>query len=62
VEERWVCAEELAVGEDGSGEGVGEPVEGDGVEEFVGGGRGGCPGLEFFADPVAGGWWSAVMK
>jgi hypothetical protein len=54
VEKRWVCAEELAVRVNGSWEGVGEPVEGDGVEEFVWGGRGGGPGLEFFSDPA---WW-----
>ena len=45
------AAEEVDVGVDGAGEGLGEPVEGDGVEDGFGGWGGVGPGLEFLADP-----------
>ncbi len=50
---------ELAVGVDAAGEGLGEPVQGDGVENVVGGGPrlGVGPAEEFVADPGELGDW-----
>lgn len=52
VEESRIGAEELAIREDGSRERVGQPVERDGVEEFVVGWAFSGPGEELLADPV----------
>ena len=53
--------EEVDVGVDCAGEGLGEPVEGDGVEDGFGGGRGVGPGLEFLADPGVCQWCDGGM-
>ncbi len=54
-----VLGVELAVGVDAAGEGLGEPVQGDGVENVVGGGpRAGVgPAEELVADPGELGDW-----
>jgi len=52
MEESRIGAEELAIREDGSRERVGQPVECDGVEEFVVRRAFGGPGEELLADPV----------
>jgi len=54
MEEGGFGAEELAVGEDGAGEGFGEPVEGYGVEDLVDGRGGVGPLDEFLADLTCG--------
>ena len=49
----FILGVELAVGVDAAGEGLGEPVQGDGVENVVGGGPrvGVAPAEEFVPDP-----------